>query len=186
MEYRAEHGKEYRLETSHCMDHQSAREYFTEIHTAHMDSVFRFCMVKVPTREIAQDITQEVFMRCWQTMREGTPIEHAQAFLFTVARNLITDWYRKKKSASLDAIREEGIEFSTDDHTDILRQSEMREALECIGKLDDASREVLVLRYVEGLPPSEIAEILGEPVNRISVRINRAIKKVQEILNRHE
>lgn len=168
------------------MDHQALKAHFTEIHTAHMDSIFRFCMAKVSTREIAQDITQEVFMRCWQSMRDGTRIENERAFLFTVARNLVTDWYRKKKSVSLDAIEESGVEFPTEDHRDIISSAETREALACIAALDDASREVLMLRFVEGLPPSDIAEILGEPVNRISVRINRAIKKAQEIINYHE
>jgi len=167
------------------MDHKAIKAHFLDVHTANADGIFRFCLVKTSSPEIAQDLAQEVFMRFWQTLRERKDIENERAFLYTIARNLITDWYRKKKSSSLDVLQEEGIEFGSDDHRQMMNEAQMREALDVVKLLDDASREVLMMRFVEGLPPQEIAQVLGEPVNRISVRINRAIKKVQEILN-HE
>ena len=124
-------------------------------------------------------------MRFWQTLCEQKEVHNERAFLYTIARNLITDWYRKKKSTSLDALQEDGVEFGTDEHLSMVEGVERREALNIIRQLDDASQEVLMLRLVEGLPTHEIAKILGEPASRISVRINRAVKKVQEIMNHH-
>ncbi|MEK7099736.1 MAG: sigma-70 family RNA polymerase sigma factor, partial [Patescibacteria group bacterium] len=60
--------------------------------------------------------------------------------------------------------------------------AEHREVLEVIQQLDESSREALMLRYVDGLSPSEIAELSGETPNAISVRINRAIKKVKDLI----
>ena len=59
----------------------------------------------------------------------------------------------------------------------------MREVIRVISSLDETTRDALLLRYVEGMSPSDIAEITGETANAISVRLNRGIKKVQEHLH---
>ena len=165
------------------MENNDEKKHFFNVYQSHIDSIFRFCLIKTSDRNVAQDIAQEVFARYWQGMRERLSIENDRAYLYTIARNLITDWYRKKKSTSLDMLQEAGVEFASDDHQAIERGAEAQEALRVIQQLDETSQEVLTLRFVEGLPPSEIARIIGEPVNRVSVRINRAIHKVHQLLN---
>ena len=166
--------------SSVSMDHEQTKAHFLEIYDRYADDIFRFCVLKVSPRERAEDITQDVFMRYWQSLREGTQIKNDRAFLYTLARNLIIDWYRKKKESSLDVLQEEGIDFGSLDHEDVLRGAEMREALEIVQTLDEPSREAVLLRYVEGWSPQEIAALSGESPNAVSVRINRAIKKIQE------
>jgi RNA polymerase sigma-70 factor (ECF subfamily) len=168
------------------MDQKQAKEYFLEMHTLYADAIFRFCVMKVSNREIAQDLTQEAFMRLWQTFRDGKHVENVRALLYTMTRNLITDWYRRKKSVSLDVLTEDGVEFAGDDHHDTLQSSEVREAIGWIHTLDARDQEVLLLRFVEGLQPREIAHALGEPVGRISVRINRATEKLRERIHHYE
>jgi DNA-directed RNA polymerase specialized sigma24 family protein len=82
-------------------------------------------VLKVSSREIAQDLTQEVFMRFWQTLRDGEKAYNERALLYTIARHLVIDWYRKKKESSLDALDEQGIEFRSNDHEDIEDESVM-------------------------------------------------------------
>ncbi len=164
------------------MDQDETKAYFLQIYDTYADSIYRFCLLKVSNDEVATDLTQEVFTRFWQALREGTVMRSERALLYTVARNLIIDWYRKKKESSLDALAEEGIEFVGEGAREILHAAEMREALAAIEKLDDPSREALLLRYVEGLSPRDIAQLTGESANVVSVRLNRAIKKVRTIL----
>ena len=52
-----------------------------------------------------------------------------------------------------------------------------------VDQLDTDSREVLLMRYVDGFSPKEIAEVRGETANAVSVRLNRAVKKVQELIH---
>lgn len=153
---------------------------------SYADEIFRFCVLKVSNRELANDLTQEVFMRYWQALREGTRMRNERAFLYTLARNLVIDWYRRKKETSLDMLTEEGIEFGTEDHRQIRFEAEAQEVLAVIHQLDEPSRDALLMRYVEGFTPKEIAAVTGETANAISVRINRAVKKVQEHLHIHE
>lgn len=168
------------------MDQDETKAYFLQIYDTYSSDIYRFCSLKVSSREVAQDITQETFMRFWQALREGTKMRSERALLYTMARNLVIDWYRKKKESSLDSLTEQGIEFGGDGKDDVTREAEMGEALRLVNRLDDASREALLLRYVEGLSPKEIGRMSGESANVISVRLNRAMKKLRELMHTDE
>lgn len=172
--------KKRALPSSASMDHEATKAHFLEVYDRHADEIFRFCVLKVSSRERAEDLTQDVFMKLWQAQREGVQIKNERAFLYTLARNQVIDWYRKKKESSLDALREEGIDFPSQAHESIERDAQMREVLEVVNSLDEPSREAVLLRFVEGWTPAEIAALSGESPNAVSVRINRAIKKIQE------
>lgn len=165
------------------MDQEETKAYFLQIYDSYADDIYRFCYLKVSNRELAQDLSQEVFTRFWQALREGTVMRSERALLYTVARNLVIDWYRKKKESSLDVLTEQGIEFGGDQAEDVTREAEMHEALRMVHKLDEPSREVLTLRFVEGLSPKEIALLSGESANAVSVRLNRAMKKMRTLMH---
>jgi RNA polymerase sigma-70 factor (ECF subfamily) len=168
------------------MDQQQKKQHFLAIYDAHSDAIFRFCVLKVSSKEQAQDITQDVFIRYWQTLRKDDDIKNDRAFLYTLARNLVIDWYRKKKESSLDVMTDAGIDFTGSDSESVTQSAEMKEVLQVIEQLDQDSRDVLLMRFMEGLSPKDIAEALQESPNVISVRLHRAIKKVQDLIHAHE
>jgi RNA polymerase sigma-70 factor, ECF subfamily len=152
---------------------------FNAIYETHADSIFRFCLVRVSSRDQALDLTQETFMRLWQTLSEGKTMTNDRAFLFTVAHRLIIDWYRKKKPLSLE---EQLLDPSNGDgQYEHELGAEGRYILEKIAELDDSYRHAVYLRFVEDLQPSEIATILDISTNAASVRINRGIEKLREL-----
>ncbi len=165
------------------MDQESMKSEFLRAYEQHADEIYRFTYFKVSSKERAEDLTQEVFTELWQELRKNELIKNTRAFLFTVARNRVIDWYRKKKSSSLEVITESGIEFSGDGSDSVTQHAEFFEALSAIEELDDASKEVVLLRHVEGWSPQEIAMFTGESANVISVRLTRAMKKLQELLH---
>jgi RNA polymerase sigma-70 factor (ECF subfamily) len=114
------------------MDHEDMKEHFLAVYERFADDIFRFCVLKVSARAVAEDLTQEVFMRFWQQLRSGSIIEHDRALLYKMARNLIIDWYRKHKTQSLDALTEEGFEFASEDHDSIVTHAQVREVLAVI------------------------------------------------------
>lgn len=168
------------------MDHEEMKEQFLMVYDQHADAIFRYCQMKVSSREMAEDISQEVFTRYWQQLRLGKDVQNDRALLYSIARNLVIDWYRKKKDQSLDTLTDAGFEFGTDDHIATVAQSEIREVLGVLSELDEPTREALTLRFVEGFLPSEIAELTGESANTISVRITRGLQKVRDYLHIHE
>ena len=168
------------------MDPEEIKDQFLATYDEYASALFRFCVLKVTTRSVAEDLTQETFMRYWQQLRKGTVVENDRALLYAIARNLIIDWYRKRKEQSLDTLTDAGFEFANDDHNAIKQHAEVREVLDVVTELDEPSREALTLRFVEGMSPKDIAEVTGETANAVSVRINRALKKVQDRLRTHD
>lgn len=166
---------------------------FTEAYEEYADSLFRHCYFRVSNRERALELTQEAFMKTWNSVQQGKEIQNYRAFLFRVLNNLIIDEYRKKKSSSLDALLEkEGVnEGSFEDLTTGSLEEEMgkvelsfqSEQLEtALKKLPESYRSIIVMRYINELRPKEIADILKESENVVSVRINRGLKKLREHL----
>jgi RNA polymerase sigma-70 factor (ECF subfamily) len=163
---------------------ESISNTFKKTYEEQSDAIFRFCLIRVSNKDQALDITQETFLRLLKTMLEEKEIENNRAFLFTVARHLIIDWYRKKKSISLDTIID-----NEKDSYDLIDQktidgievgAEGRFLLNKINELSETYREPVYLRFVEDLSPEDIGNILEISTNAASVRINRGLEELRE------
>jgi RNA polymerase sigma-70 factor (ECF subfamily) len=159
---------------------------FEYIYQEHGDAIFRFCLVRVSNREQALDITQDTFLRLWQSLNKKQDILNNRAFLFTIAHRLIIDWYRKKKSLSLESIKTGDEGDATYDIPDektlnnLESTAEGRFLIDKIDELTETSRHSIYLRFVEGLSPQEIGDVLGISANAASVRINRGLAELRE------
>lgn len=158
---------------------------FLQAYDDFADAIFRHCYYRVSDRERARDIMQETFTRTWEYIatRNGQ-IENIRAFLYRIANNLIIDEYRKKKTNSLDELLDKGFDPGHDEETDIHTAIAAREIIALFDKLDISYRKVLIMRYIDDIAPKEIADILGESENAISVRLHRGIKKIKELMER--
>lgn len=161
------------------------QEILVQAYDAYADALFRFCLVKLSARERSLDVVQEVFLRLWRYLLEDKEISNMKSFLFTTARNLIIDEYRKKKFESLDKMTEEGFDIDGGDDIPLL-SVDSEKALKALQSLDPLYREIMILRYVNSLSPKEIAIITGLSENVVSVRIHRALEKLRDDLNIHE
>jgi RNA polymerase sigma-70 factor (ECF subfamily) len=160
--------------------------HFTARYEADSDAVFRFCLLRVSDREQALDITQETFARFWKSLQGGERIENERAFIFTVARRLIIDWYRKKKAVAFGEISGEDGDESFDPPDEatsdaIGLSAESRFLLDSISKLAEPNRQAVHLRFVEGLSPPEIGAVMGISAGAASVRVSRGLDELREI-----
>jgi RNA polymerase sigma-70 factor (ECF subfamily) len=162
---------------------EGIRTEFLATYDAYADVVFRMCYAKTSSREEAKDLAQDTFIRVWERIEKNPEkIENMRAFVFTVARNLIKDYYKKKKPV-LERDLPEGILEQVAVGPTAEVESERRIALDALTQIPDAYREVLMLNLVEGLPVNEIAELLGERPNTVSVRLKRGLEKVRNVLH---
>src|SRR6185436_7404745 len=81
-------------------------DVFGEVYEKESDAIFRFCLLRTSDRDVALDFTQDTFMRFWNSLLLEKDIKNHRTFLFTIARNVVIDWYRKKKSFSLEKMME--------------------------------------------------------------------------------
>ncbi len=146
------------------------------------DAIFRYIYLQIGDRDVSKDLTQETFVRFWQCLERGEEIKYEQALLYRMARNLLIDHTRRKKSLSLDVLMEEGFEPSHDPLQTTQNHMEWERAMHMLKKLPEQYRQALMLRYVENLEPAEIAKVTNESPNVISVRIHRGLKELKSLL----
>lgn len=158
------------------------RDEFLAAYDAHADSIFRFAFAKTSDKTLADDIVQETFLRAWDSVVRGAQVRLWKPYVFQIAYRLIIDSYRKRSMESLDKLSEEGFE-AVDEHTDIPQSAEVGHVRRTIAELPDHYRDVILLRFVEGLSPKDIARVTGLSHNVVSVRIHRGIRELRTRLD---
>lgn len=154
---------------------------FIEAYDLYADAIFRYCFFKTKDRELSKELMQETFTKTWVYLQSGKEVKNLRAFLYRVAHNTAMTELSRAKQQSLDLLKETVGYDPTDEQTVSPEESaEHAIMLRYVDELDPKSREAIVLRYMSGLPVSEIAEMLGESANVISVRIHRALKVLKE------
>lgn len=165
------------------MQSEAIQHKFLSVYDSDADSVFRLCYAKTGNRDEAKDLAQEAFTRLWERLqKQEAEIENVRAFLFTIARNLIKDYYKKKKPVLARDLPEGAME-NVPSHSDETLLAESNILLEALKGLSDQYREALMLHLVEGISIGEIAQMLGERPNTISVRVKRGLEKARTALN---
>ncbi|PIR93914.1 hypothetical protein COT97_04285 [Candidatus Falkowbacteria bacterium CG10_big_fil_rev_8_21_14_0_10_39_11] len=156
------------------------------LYDLYVAKIFRFILYKVSSVEDAEDITAEVFLKSWQYIKTtDKKISNFNALLYRVARNAVIDYYRQKKRQDLPLTDEDqyhNIVDSRDVEKDIDIKLEVKNIEQALDQIKDEYREVVILRYVEGLSVNEIASIIKKSKSNVRVLLHRAIKRIQEIL----
>ncbi|MEX2340964.1 MAG: RNA polymerase sigma factor [Candidatus Paceibacterota bacterium] len=161
----------------------SQEERFLKAFEEYGDALFRHAYIRISDRERAIDLVHDTYTKVWSYLRTGHEIESFRPFLYKVLNNLVIDEYRRRKEASLDAILgTEGVSEGTfddliDDSVESLAATlDGRRAFDLLETLPREYREVVTLRFVDGLGPKEISELIEESENVVSVRLHRALK----------
>lgn len=165
---------------------QDKERQFLEAYDTLSEAIFRHCYYRLSDTERAHDLVQETFLKAWRYMSNGGEIKTIRAFLYRTASNLIIDEYRKRKTDSLDDLEETGFEPGFDPRSETEIKIDAEGARVLLEKLPPRYREVIVMRYIDELSPKEIAAITGEKENNISVRLNRALKRINSLLINYE
>jgi RNA polymerase sigma factor (sigma-70 family) len=153
-----------------------------------------FIRRRVPDRRDAEDILQDVFYELVEANRLLMPIDHVTGWLFRVARNRITDLFRKKKPVSFSdaAVTDEDAELlkledllpSPDDGPEALyARNVLLDELElAVNELPEEQREVFVAHELEGRSFKEMAAATGVSVNTLLSRKRYAVLHLRERL----
>ncbi|ONI46226.1 RNA polymerase subunit sigma-24 [Candidatus Epulonipiscioides gigas] len=149
--------------------------------TVEYNKIYTFCYFKVKNREVAEDITQETFLKYFSTtdyLERGKKL----AFLYTIARNCCIDYFRKTKNIiNIDDLS--GEEIQPVEETQNLETSIVVQA--AVSQLNHEHQEIVLLRFTNELGVGEIAQYLG--ISRFAVyRKLNSIEKELKISLRKE
>ncbi|MHB0877071.1 MAG: RNA polymerase sigma factor [Anaerolineae bacterium] len=153
------------------------KDAFASLYDRHAAGVYRYARLRVASREEAEDITETVFLRAWQSLpafRGDCPFA---AWLYRIARNAITDHYRTRRvHQPLEDVADSPLRSDSD------RDAEVVTVRAALASLPDDQREVLMLRFLEGFSHDEVAASLGKSAAACRVIQHRALKAIGRIL----
>ena len=156
-------------------------EAFGKLYGMFMDKIYRYAYYQVKDRMTAEDITENVFVKAWK--RIATCKGRGRTFvawLYRIAHNEIIDTRQAKQkmvAIELDDISDlDTPEFQTD------RKFEYEELAEQIAELPENQRQVIILKFVEGLSNAEIGQILNKSEGAIRILQMRALTAMREKL----
>ena len=166
-------------------------EAFAQLYDRHVDAIYRYVLLRVPTQEQAEDITEDVFLRAWQNLGQFRPERPILHWLYRIAHNRVVDEHRRKAqhNASLDAMNEAGQQFASS-QPDPLRTAISHEEIgnlrTAMSTMKDDEQTLLTLRFIENMSFRDIANILGKSEGACRVLQHRALKKLAQKLQAKE
>ncbi len=180
------------------------QQAFIEFYDLYVDQLYQYIFFKVGNKEDAEDLTSNLFLKLWNIVLAGEIKDYKtiKSFVYTVARNLVVDHYRRlssQKTVALDeplkkenSLQPEADKLRTiadkleDEKQDIAKEVDRTIDLALIKKklfdLKDEYREIIVLRFLEEMSVSETAQILGKKKANVRVLTHRALKALRELL----
>jgi RNA polymerase sigma-70 factor (ECF subfamily) len=149
--------------------------------------LLRYLLYLTGNRELAEDLFQETWMRVLVRGAQYKGNARFDTWLFTIARNLVIDYRRKRTMASLEELcepreNERPFEIACDGKTpfdNYLTRQNGQLVTEALLSLDPLHREVLVLRFHEELALEEIAKVTGAPLSTVKSRLYRGLASLR-------
>jgi RNA polymerase sigma-70 factor (ECF subfamily) len=157
---------------------------FGSLYDHYLPQIYRFIVIKVGSREEAEDITHHVFLSAWTKVRTYRHRGHPfSSWLYQIARNMVIDHYRSRKDdISLDKLDPESSIIPAVAQFDLSIKMQLEKVHVAIKELKPDYQDVIILRFVEDLPLKETAAILKKSEGAVKLAQHRAIKELKKKL----
>ncbi len=160
--------------------------------------LLEFIRRRIPDRDEAEDLLQDVFYELTEAYQLAKPIERVASWLYAVARHKITDWYRRPAYARTVSLESSSTDDDPEDSgllladllpssdgtapDDLMRDTVMEALSEALDELPPEQRDVFVRHELDGQPFREMSEELGVSVNTLLSRKRYAVLYLRERL----
>ena len=162
---------------------------FSAWYSDHRTAVYGYVRFRVATRETAEDVTSDVFMKALRSLhRYDANRASPRTWLLRIARNAVTDHLRSLKRrgslhVSLDRVPDLVAQEPSQEER-VLKEERLQVLLNGTRTLRPAEQEILSLRYGVGLDNKEIAKSLNISPNAVAVRLHRALRRLKDSIHR--
>ncbi|WP_318508535.1 RNA polymerase sigma factor SigX [Bacillus sp. T3] len=161
---------------------------FVDLYTKYHHDVFQFLFYMVRSREQAEDLVQEVYIRVYKSYHRFEGKSSEKTWLFSIARNVAIDHFRKQKGWKQRIIETfEGTTFQLKDEHPIpeeiaLQKEELQLMYRCLDLCTIDQRMVLVMRYIHDLSIAETAKVLNWSEGKVKTTQHRALKALKKYM----
>ncbi len=158
---------------------------FGRLYDIYFDSIYVYVRYKVNTKEDAEDIVSDVFVKAMKNLKgfEWRGFSFS-AWLYKIAHNLVVDYYRKskkKKAVSLETTKGFLVdELSESPELQAQKGSDIGILLDMLARMPDTQREVVYLRYIKDLSIEETVEVTGKSVDSVKSLAKRGLAYLRE------
>jgi RNA polymerase sigma-70 factor, ECF subfamily len=170
------------------LSHPTSASVFDDVYAEHRSTLHAYFLGRTGDPELALDLLQEVFLRAWRSVQTlaALPAERRHFWLFSVARNLVVDTYRRRGAS--EAAQERLHRLAAPEHTEptergALESEQLAELDAAIRRLPDDLRAVLVLHVLGERTSTEIGEILGRPAGTVRYQLAQARRRLADELH---
>ncbi len=155
-----------------------------ELITSYYPEILRYCLWHAPNRSLAEDATQETFLKVIRYSDRYIHKGKFKSFLYQIASNTCIDLKRKKwlTDTSLEELQ---IEFLYEEKgfEEVIEDIQLRHL---VRNLPDELKEIVLLRFGQDLTIREISEIVNQPLRTVQSRLRSALKQIKKEMRKEE
>jgi len=159
-----------------------SEDEFAEAYQTYRQPIYRFLLWRTGDEAASDDLTSNVFEKAWQargSFRGGS----IQAWLYRIARNALTDHWRRKQTLPLEHAGQLVDDTAVSDAERLDADQAAAELREALRQLPDDMRRLVELRFVDGLSARQAADRLNMTEGNVRVVQYRALKRIRELLS---
>ena len=160
---------------------------FAQLYDAYVERVYRYIYFRVSDVPTAEDLTSEVFLKAWQNLgRYQSADVPFLAWLYRIARNQVIDFYRsQKETTSLEDTVPVSVDVRALDAqvSNVFELQALRDSLQL---LTEEQQQVLILRFIAGLPTRNIAQMLGKQEGAVRALQMRGLQALSKHMKEEE
>ncbi len=153
------------------------------IYDQYSPGLYRYAYRLLGNEDAAEECVAETFSRFLVTLKSGHgPTEFLRAYLYRIAHNWITDFYRRKAPIMVDIDESDHLATSQELEQDVMAEMEKKQVLDAIRTLTPDQRQVIALRFNEGWTNLEIAQSIAKPIGAVKALQHRALEALKKRL----
>lgn len=155
---------------------------FIKLYDESYDDIYRYIYFKTNSKWETDDLVSEIFKRAYEKF--DTVTGNYRAWLFTIARNSVIDYYRKKnKFYTIEEMDDYADSINVEDN--LVKKDMMEYLKKSLKSLPMDEMEIIMLRYFSDLKFKEISEITGKDKDFLKTKSSRIIKKLRILVKKH-
>ena len=160
-------------------------EAFGDLYTLYLNPIYRYVFYHVRDKMTAEDITEEVFIKAWKAIDSCKGKEQTfSSWLYRIAHNQMVDKLRSTQKRQAVEVRKQSLPETSDIEKEIEARLEWEQTLEAISCLPKKQKQIIILKFVEGMDNREIERITGKSQNSIRVLQMRALSTLCQRLHK--
>src|SRR6188508_1660245 len=163
---------------------------FTELYRNHLRDVYSYAYYRIGNHHDAEDLTEQTFLQAYrhferaQRESQGRPL---RPWLIRIAHNLAANYYRDRSRKPQTNLEDAGVLSAPHTTEDLVEdRDDLKRILAGVQQLPDDRREALIMRFALGMDNREIARALGRTDGATKVMLHRAIKQLEELVQKAE